>query len=81
MTELSTPPSRQPIDRLTYAVVTPMALRAALQLDLFSALANGPMTVDELAYARGVKPRRLNMLLRELVVAEFLERNDGRFAN
>ena len=81
MTETSTPPSREPIDRISHAVPTPMALRAALQLDLFTALADGPMTVEELADALGVKPRRLKMLLYALVVAEFLELSDGRFTN
>lgn len=81
MTEASTPPSREPIDRITHAVATPMAVRAALQLDLFTALANGPMTAENLADAVGVKPRRLKLLLYTLVVAEFLELYDERFGN
>ena len=48
-TETAAPPSREPIDRISYAVFTPMAVRAALQLDLFTALAVGPMTAEELA--------------------------------
>ena len=58
-----------------------MAVRAALQLDLFTSLANGPMTAEELAEAIGVKPRRLKLLLYALVVAEFLELHDDRFIN
>jgi hypothetical protein len=58
-----------------------MAVRAALQLDLFSALADGPLTDEALAETLGVKPRRLRILLYALVVADFLELRDGRFAN
>jgi len=79
--EPAAPPSREPIDRLTRTPVTPMAVRAALRLDVFTPLAQGPMTAEELAEAIGVKPRRLEMLLSQLVVADFLELHDGRFAN
>ena len=77
----SAPPSRAPIDKIREAVITPLAVRAALQLGVFTPLAGGPMTVPELADALGVKPRRLEMLLYQLVVAEFLELHDDRFAN
>ncbi len=80
-TEPAAPPSREPIDRLTRAPVTPMAVRAALRLEVFTLLAQGPMTAEELADALGVKPRRLQMLLCQLVVADFLELRDERFAN
>ena len=79
--ETSAPPSRELIDQIRPAVITPMAVRAALQLDVFTPLANGPMTAEELADALGVKPRRLKMLLFQLVVADFLEFHDDRFAN
>lgn len=78
---MTTSPSRDPIDRLKEAVVTPMAVRAALSLDVFTPLAGGPMTAEELARALGVRPRRLGMLLGQLVVAAFLERHGDRFAN
>ena len=58
-----------------------MAVRAALRLDVFTPLAHGPMSAEELALALGVKPRRLELLLCQLVVADFLELRDGRFAN
>jgi hypothetical protein len=74
-------PSREPIDQLREAVFTPMAVRAALQLGIFTPLANGPMTTQELADTLGVKPRRLEMLLYQLVTAEILELHDDRFAN
>ena len=55
-TEQVTPPSRQPIDNVRLATFTPMAVRAALQLGLFTPLAQGPMTAEELAVSLGVKP-------------------------
>ena len=79
--EVSSPPSREPIDRLREAPVTPMAVRAALGLGVFTALGQTTMTADELARALGVKPRRLELLLLQLVVGEFLELHDGRFSN
>ena len=77
----TTPPSRAPIDNIRSAAVTPMAVRAALQLGLFTPLASGPMTASELADALSVKPRRLEALLYQLVLSEFLTVSDGRFAN
>lgn len=81
MTERTTPPSRAPIDNIREAVFTPMAVRAALQLDVFTPLAKGPMTANELADELGVQPRRLALLLYQLVHSEFLELQDGKFAN
>ena len=74
-------PSRAPIDRLRHAPVTPMAVRAALGLGVFTALNQGAMTAVELADALGVKPRRLEFLLSQLVVSDFLQLHEGRFSN
>ena len=74
-------PSRAPIDNIRTAVFTPMAVRAALQLGVFTPLVDGPMTSGELADALGVKPGRLEALLYQLVLAEFLSVSDGRFTN
>jgi hypothetical protein len=79
--EPSAVPSRAPIDQVRQAVITPLAVRAALQLGVFTPLARGPMTAAELAAALRVKTRRLEMLLYQLVVADFLEVHDDRFAN
>ena len=75
------PPSRVPIDNIRIAAYTPMAVRAALQLGLFTPLADGPMTAEELARALGVKPRRLALLLYQLVLSDFLNMSGGRFSN
>ena len=58
-----------------------MAVRAALQLDVFTPLAKEPLTTEELANELGVNPRRLGLLLYQLVVSEFLELQNGKFAN
>lgn len=79
--EVSNLPSREPIDQLREVPVTPMAVRAGLGLGVFTALGQGPMTAGELADALGVKPRRLEFLLLQLVLGEFLELRDGRFSN
>lgn len=77
----TTPPSRAPIDNIREATFTPMAVRAALQLDVFTPLAREPMTAQELANELGVEPRRLELLLYQLVVSDFLKLQDSRFAN
>ena len=50
------------------------ALQAAVQLDLFTALAGGPRTEEQLAGSLGCDPRALGMLVTALVSLEFLER-------
>ena len=47
-TEQASQPSRAPIDNVRLAIFTPMAVRAALQLGLFTPLAQGPMSPEEL---------------------------------
>ena len=74
-------PSRDPIDQIRPAVIKAMAVRAALQLGVFTPLADGPKTAAELAHAIGVNARRLEMLLYQLVVSDFLELIGDRFAN
>ena len=48
---------------------------------MFTPLAKGPMTAQELADKLGIQPRRLALLLYQLVYSEFLELHDGKFAN
>jgi len=82
--QASSRPSRAIIDDCTKAVFTPLALRAALELDIFTTVAKGAdgrMTPAELAAALNCDQRRLEMLLYQLVLAEFLEIEDGRFSN
>jgi SAM-dependent methyltransferase len=50
------------------------ALQAAVQLDIFTALADGPQTEERLASALGCDLRALRMLVTALVALEFMER-------
>ena len=58
-----------------------VAVVAAMQLELFTALADGPRTAEELAATLGVPTRRLRMLLRSLVAAKLVVSDGDRFAN
>jgi SAM-dependent methyltransferase len=49
-------------------------VQAAVQLDLFSALADGPRTEEQLASRLGCDPRALRMLVTALIALNFLER-------
>jgi len=51
------------------------AVQAAVQLDLFTALAEGPRTEEQLAAGLGCDQRALRMLVTALVALEFLERS------
>ena len=74
-------PSRESIDRCTEAIYTPMALRAALQLEVFTKLADGPKTSADLARHLGVGQRRLEAVLYQLVLSEFLQLDGDLFSN
>jgi hypothetical protein len=56
---VSSPVGPRIIQRLSEAVYPAMAMRAAMQLDLFSSLAHGPKTKEEIAAAIGVNPVKL----------------------
>ena len=56
-------------------------MMAAMQLELFTPLHNGPMRAEELASTLGVNPVKLSPLLYALVAAELLTKKNGQFAN
>ncbi len=58
-----------------------VAILAAMQLDLFTPLRNGPRTYEELAGDLAVDPRRLRMLLSTLASTKLVTLSDGRVAN
>lgn len=75
-------PSQEKIDRLAHSLFPSLAMLAAMQLDLFTPLARGPMGPKALAHALGVRPEKLRPLLDALVVADLLrDTGDGLFAN
>jgi SAM-dependent methyltransferase len=58
-----------------------VAIVAAMQLDIFTPLADGPKTAQELAAALGVSSRRLLALLRSVAATNLIVSDGGRFAN
>ncbi|MBK8960678.1 MAG: methyltransferase [Proteobacteria bacterium] len=58
-----------------------LAMLAGMQLEVFTPLAAGPLSVDELAARLAVQPRKLKPLLYALVVGGLLEVDGERFAN
>lgn len=58
-----------------------LAMLAGMQLEVFTALADGPLTVDELATRLGVKALKLRPLLYALAAADVLIVDAERFAN
>jgi SAM-dependent methyltransferase len=70
------------ISRIAYGFMASKALFAALNLDLFGRLANGPRSLDELVRETTIAPSRLRKLLTVCVSLGLLETRDGgRYAN
>lgn len=55
------------------------ALRAAIEIDLFSALANGPATADSLASTCGAAARGVRILADYLTILGFLTKDGDRY--
>ena len=71
----------QTIDKLQTAAHSAFAMLAGMQLDLFTPLADGPMTSEQIAQAIAVNSEQLERLLYALVAAELLSVDGGRFSN
>jgi len=69
------------IDRLTKGVYPAFAMLAGMQLDLFTPLKDGPMSVEQLAGALGAGTAKLKPLLYALVTADLLTVQEELFAN
>jgi DNA-binding IclR family transcriptional regulator len=81
MVDSSAPPSPQKITGQLISAFRSAALLGALQLELFTALGDKPLTGEDLAAAIGVEPRRLFPILNVLVQIGLLRRDDQRFSN
>lgn len=75
------PPRPKTIQKLEAAVFPSFAMLAGMQLDLFTPLKDGPMSVEELAQALSVGPTKLEPLHYCLVAAELLTVEGERFSN
>ncbi len=69
------------IDKLIAAVPPALALRAGLELGIFTRLGGSAMTADSLGAALKVEPDRLSRLLYALASIGLLEVENGQFRN
>ena len=69
------------IYKLRDEAALPFAMLAGMQLDLFSPLENGPMSLEQLAEALDVRPLKLRPLAYALVAAGLLEVEAEQFSN
>jgi O-methyltransferase domain/Dimerisation domain len=69
------------IDQLLAGVAPALAMRAGLELDLFTLLGRGPASAHALAAALAVDPERLSRLLFALASIGLLEVETGEFRN
>ncbi|HEX9144056.1 MAG TPA: methyltransferase [Candidatus Binatia bacterium] len=69
------------IEKLEWAVWPSFAMLAGIQLDLFTVLTDGPMTIDQIADAIGVRPDKLKPLLYALAASGLLTVHGDFFAN
>lgn len=69
------------ISALTYGFIASKALFAALDLDLFTKIANGATTVADLAQTTGIAPNRLRTLLTALKTIGLVGEAEGMFVN
>jgi len=72
---------RRDLADIAYGFIASKTLFAALEIRLFSLLADGPRTVTDLAGATGVAAHRLTTLLRALVALGLLIADDEGFRN
>ena len=74
-------PEENPIEKIATSVYPPFALLAGMQLDLFTPLKDGPMSVEQIAKALNIGSSKLKPLLYALVVAGFLKVEGEFFCN
>lgn len=69
------------IGRYVDAVYPSYAMMAGMQLGIFTALKDGPLSAAQVAQSLGVSAEKVAPLLYALAAAELLTVEDGRFAN
>ena len=80
MAPSSNPPSPQLFFETINAFQRTGALKAAIDLDLFSAIGSSPATATELAGRCHCPERGIRILSDNLTIMGFLEKNDGRYS-
>jgi hypothetical protein len=78
---VSEPVQPAAIQALARAVPQALAMLAGMELGVFTPLRDGPLTVEQLSLALGVRADKLQPLLRVLVSAGLLTADLERFAN
>jgi len=78
---MTNPPQPDTIWRLRTALYPSFALLAAIQLDLFTPLSDGPGTVEQVAETLGVDSDKLGPLMYILVDSGLLTVDGERFSN
>lgn len=69
------------INKLTTSIYSSFAFLAGMQLDIFTLIDNGPLTIKDIAAKINVKPNYIERLLYSLVSAELLTVKNGLFNN
>jgi 2-hydroxy-4-(methylsulfanyl)butanoate S-methyltransferase len=69
------------INRHEAGIFPAMAMLAGMQLEVFTALKDGPLTAEEGAAAINVNSAKLRPLLHALVAADLLNLQNDRFSN
>ena len=72
---------KNPIERMVTSIYPPFALLAGMQLDLFTALNEGPMKAEQIAEKIGVGSNKLRVLLYALVASGLLKVESEFFSN
>ncbi len=77
----ASPPQPTTIEKLELAVWPSFAMLAGIQLDLFTQLKNGPMSIEKIARGLGVRPDKLKPLLNALAAVGLLTLEKDLFSN
>jgi ubiquinone/menaquinone biosynthesis C-methylase UbiE len=70
----------QAVLQMHFAMLPARALAAAVQLDIFSPLADGPRDAAAVATTLGASPRGVRMLLDAMAAVRLLDKSGGRYA-
>lgn len=69
------------INKLRDGAELSFAMLAGVQLDVFTPLKDGPISLEQVAQVLGVRPIKLRPLMYALVVAELLKVEGNLFSN